>query len=84
MTADDKAFREKADNNEPVVSLGEAFPLEQQRVRELIPLYQAIGPAGSFGLWAINQALARAERAAASGDVVAMLRSYEELKGFKE
>lgn len=65
-------------------SLGEAFPLEQQRVRELIPLYQEIGPAGAFGLLMINQALTRAEQAAASGDVIAMLRSYEELKGFKE
>jgi hypothetical protein len=30
----------------------------------------------------MRQALSRAEKAAASGDVIEMLRSYEELKGF--
>lgn len=63
------------------ISLGEAFPQEQARVRELLEQYIAIGPNGAFGAAMIRQALTRAEQAAINGDVVAMLRSYEELKG---
>ncbi len=62
-------------------SLGEQFPTEQKRVRELLGQYKAIGPAGTFGAIMIEQALQRADQAAVSGDVIAMLRSYEELKG---
>jgi len=60
-------------------SLAEALPKEQERVRELIRVYDSI-PTGGFGASMLRQALKRAEQAAASGDVVAMLRSYEELK----
>lgn len=61
-------------------SVGEQFPLEQARVRELLTQYKAIGPAGMFGAAMIEQALRRADQAAISGDVVAILRSYQELK----
>lgn len=61
-------------------SLAEALPKEQQRVRELVKVYDEI-PAGEFGAVMLRQALTRAGHAAASGDVVAMLRSYQELKG---
>lgn len=64
------------------VSLVEAFPAEQERVRDLLSVYETI-PTGGFGAMMIRDALKRAEQAAASGDVVAMLRSYEELKGCK-
>lgn len=63
-----------------MTSLAEQLPKEQQRVRELLPHYDAI-PTGVFGATMLRQALTRAEQAAASGDVIAMLRSYEELKG---
>lgn len=63
------------------VSLAEAFPQEQARVRELLGLYKEIGPAGLFGATMIELTLARADLAAASGDVIAMLRSFEELRG---
>ena len=67
---------------EPVQSLGEAFPLEQARVRELLAIYKSLPPQnGSFGAMMLEQVLQRADRAAISGDLVAMLRSYEELKG---
>jgi hypothetical protein len=66
-----------------MTNLAEALPQEQQRVRELIPLYLAIGPAGSFAIAMMNDALRRAEIAAAGGDVIAMLQVYEELRGFK-
>ena len=61
-------------------SLAQEFPKEQQRVRELLEVYNTI-PTGAFGAMMLRQALTRAEQAAASGDVIAMLRSYEELKG---
>jgi N-glycosylase/DNA lyase len=64
-------------------SLAEAFPQEQARVREVLKQYQSIGPAGTFGAFMIEQSLRRADQATASGDVLAMLRSYEELKGIK-
>ena len=60
-------------------SLAVELPKEQQRVRELLPLYDQI-PTGVFAATLMRQALTRAEQAASSGDVIAMLRSYEELR----
>lgn len=64
-------------------SLAEEFPREQARVRQVLQQYRDIGPAGTFGAAMIEQALRSADQAASSGDVIAMLRSYEELKGIK-
>lgn len=64
-------------------SLGELFPVEQARARQLLVTYREIGPPGAFGALMIEQALARADQAAAAGDVVEMVRSYQELKGLK-
>ncbi len=64
-------------------SLGEQLPKEQARARELLAQYREIGPAGAFGAAMIEQALQRAAQAVMSGDVVAMLRAYEELKGLE-
>lgn len=61
-------------------SVEQEFPKEQARVRELLAIYKTI-PTGVFGAAMIEQALRRADEAAISGDVVAILRSYEELKG---
>lgn len=61
-------------------SLGELYPIEQARCRELQQHYKAIGPGGSFGYAMIELTLKRADQAAISGDVVAMLRCYEEMK----
>lgn len=61
-------------------SLAEALPKEQARVREVLGHYKEIGPAGFFGASMIEVELAKADRAAASGDVVAMLRALESLK----
>jgi len=63
-------------------SLGEAFPREQARVRELLHVYQRLPKnAGAFGAVMLEQVLQRADQAAISGDPVAMLRSLQELKG---
>lgn len=62
-------------------TLAEALPLEMARVRdELIPAYQSIGAAGSFGLHMLRLSLDNAAKAMAKGDVVEMLRAYQELK----
>lgn len=39
--------------------------------------------AGSFGAMMIEQSLAAADQAAMSGDVVAMIRAYEAMRGHK-
>lgn len=62
-------------------NLVDALPKEQARVRELLPLYDAI-PTGVFAAAMMRNALAHAERSAASGDAIEMLRAYEVLKGF--
>ena len=62
-------------------SVGEEFPKEQERVCKLLRDYKSIGPAGSFGAMMLEQVLQRAEKAAISGDIVSILKSYEELKG---
>ena len=64
-----------------MTTVGDDFPKEQARVRELLDAYKSIGPAGTFGAAMISQCLERAEKAAISGDPVAIIRSYEELKG---
>lgn len=64
-------------------SLGEALPREMARVRDhVMPAYVECGSAGSFALALMRQALDDAAMALAEGDVVAMLRAYESLKGF--
>lgn len=64
-----------------MASVGELFPIEQSRVRELLGEYKKIGTAGTFGAVMIEGVLRRADQAAISGDPVAILRSFEELKG---
>jgi len=64
-------------------SVGGDFPHEQERVRELMDLYRDVGPAGAFALLMLKQVLARADKAMASGDVVAILRSYQEMRDCK-
>jgi hypothetical protein len=64
------------------MSLAEAFPLEQARVRKVLREYQSLPNGdGRMGAYLIEEVLRRADHAAVSGDVIAMLRSYEELKG---
>lgn len=62
-------------------SVGEDFPLEQARVRELLGVYKSLGPNGAFGAVMLENCLRRADVAAISGDVVEIIRSYQELKG---
>jgi hypothetical protein len=61
-------------------TLGDEFPKEQARVREVLGYYKEIGPAGMFGAALIEDTLRRADEAAISGDVVAMIRVFNEMK----
>ena len=66
-------------------SLGIELPREMTRVRNLIPLYRDLpNNAGAFAIAIMNATLDLAQRALAEGDVIAMIRVYEDLKGFKE
>ena len=64
-------------------TLGDALPREQARAREVLGYYKEIGPAGKFGAVMIELALQRADKAVVSGDIVEMLKSYNELKEIK-
>lgn len=61
-------------------SVGEEYPKEQARVREILGQFKQIGPAGAIGAALIEDVLRRADRAAMSGDVLAVLRSFEEMR----
>jgi hypothetical protein len=63
-------------------TLANALPKEQERVRELIPIYESVGVAGAFAVAMMKSSLRAAEIAAASGDVVAMVRALEDLRGY--
>lgn len=65
-----------------MTSLAEALPAEQARVRELKEQYLSIGPAGRPAAFLMEQSLRRADQAVMSGDVIAMLMAYEDLKRF--
>jgi hypothetical protein len=61
-------------------SLGDAYPKEQERVRELLNEYLAIGPSGQFGAAALRMTLKEADEAAISGDLIRMIAAYQRLK----
>ncbi len=65
-------------------SVGSAFPGEMARVQEVLDSYRAIGPAGAFGAAWIQDTLSRADAAWKSGDVLAILRAFNELREVKE
>jgi len=62
-------------------SLGTALPQEQARCRELLKVYHDLGSVGQFGAMMIERDLAAADEAVISGDLVAMMKAYEDLKG---
>lgn len=64
-------------------SVGAEFPKEQARCRDLLGIYKTLGINGAFGASMIEQVLERADEAMASGDVIAVLRSYQEMKECK-
>ena len=66
-----------------MTSLAEALPQEQARARELITVYRSLpNGAGVPTAFVMEQALQAADQAVMSGDVIAMIQSYNDLKGF--
>ena len=72
-------------------SLGESLPAEISRVREMLVHCSEVGakyPALAQGMgplmFMMRRSLDEASKAMIEGDVVAMIRCYEELKGYKE
>ena len=67
-------------------SLGDALPKEQARVRKLIQMYRdpMLQGAGMLAASMMEQSLQRADKDVMGGDVVEMLRAYEDLKGYHE
>jgi hypothetical protein len=64
-------------------TLGDSLPKEMARVRELLPLYDAI-PTGVFAATMMRASLDAAARAMASVDTVAMIRCLEDLRSYSE
>jgi hypothetical protein len=66
-----------------VETVGDALPKEMARIRDVvIPAYQSIGPAGLFALTCMRMDLDAAAQAMAEGDVIAMIRQLEALRGY--
>jgi molybdopterin converting factor small subunit len=66
-----------------VDTLGDALPREMTRIRdEVMPAYIEIGPSGIFALTMMRQSLDAAQKALAEGDVIAIMRAYEDLKEY--
>lgn len=62
-------------------TLADALPKEIARVRdEVMPSYIQIGQPGMFALAMMRQSLDAANKAMIEGDLVAMIRCYEDLK----
>lgn len=62
-------------------TLADALPREIERVQELIPIYESVSM-GFIAAGMMRESIKRAHAAMVSGDVVAMLRVYEDLKGY--
>ena len=73
-------------NKDPkdIKTLGDALPAECARVRRLIEVYRdpILRGAGAAAIGFMEASLQFADKAMASGDVVAMLQAYEDLKGY--
>lgn len=66
-------------------TLADDYPRQQKRVREILKRYQDLPHnAGAFGAHMIEHALTKAEEAAASGDITAMLVAYQTLVEIKD
>lgn len=67
-----------------MASLGEEYPKQQARVREILGHYKEIGPAGAFGAAWIEALLKRADVAAVEQNLPAMIVCYQEMQEVKE
>lgn len=65
-------------------NLAQAVIAECNPCRELLKLYDELGPVGAFGAAMIRSAITAAETALGNGDIYTLLRAYHDLQGFKE
>lgn len=63
-------------------TLADALPKEIERVQELIPIYMSV-PMGFIAAGMMKESIRKAHAAMMAGDVVGMLRVYEDLKGYE-
>ena len=61
-------------------TLGEEYPKELQRCKELLEMYKEIGAPGRFGAAMIAQVIIRSEKAQMDQDLVAMLQWFKEME----
>lgn len=65
-------------------TLADELPQQQARCREIQSHAREIGSPGAFLVAMLEVSLRAAERAAASGDVVEMLRATQDLRSYQE
>ena len=64
-------------------TLGTALPKEMARVRDqVMPAYIQIGQPGTLALSMMRHSLDAATKALAEGDIVGMIRAFEDLRGY--
>lgn len=63
-----------------MANLVEGIQEQCNRVREILPHYDALGPVGVFGATMLRHAIKEGEAAIASGDVVRMVKAYAALE----
>lgn len=61
-------------------NLMEGLLSEMNRCRDVLKLYEEIGPSRQFGAFHIKQSIAAAEKSISDNDVIQMLVTYEDLK----
>ena len=67
-----------------MTTFADELPRQQARCREILEVATLLGVPGMFLSQCIKRSLARADQAAAAGDVVAMLRALQDLSGYSE
>lgn len=67
-----------------MTTVGDDFLIQQERLRECLQNGLDIGPSGRFYVAVCKEILKRADEAAISGDIIMILRSYNEMKEFQE
>lgn len=67
-----------------MTTLADELPAQQARCRQILERALAIGPAGTFLAMMLRASLARAERAAAEGDLAEMIVALNDLQSYNE
>ena len=65
-------------------TLADELPSQQARCRKILENALSIGAPGAFLVAMLRVSLANAEKAAAAGDIVAMLAACADLRSYKE